>query len=237
MLRIDDCLTLAVIQIDNAGSTWQEALIIRAPRVRFTLRQLMVTVAVSGVLFAAETMTRRYIFHRRLARFHAREWFKTIQQLMRDSGLCPSGCNPGGLSMERSALSRHFPTFVAGCCRLNRLVRALCRVGLRLCPRVTMVLVLVGCCELIWILAVPEPTAGYMVPAMVVQQTQILVNRRAAAALAAGQLFQRVLEASLVRAGAWIPKHGWVRLQHERGELFGNRAATQAPGGGDPTYQ
>jgi hypothetical protein len=52
---------------------------IRAPSVRFSLRQLMLTVAVLGVLFAAETMTRRYIFHRRLARFHAREWFKTLQ--------------------------------------------------------------------------------------------------------------------------------------------------------------
>jgi hypothetical protein len=72
-------LTPAGTQIDNAGLAWQEALMIQAPRVRFTLRQLMVAVAVLGVLFAAETLRRRHAFHRRLARFHTREWLKTTQ--------------------------------------------------------------------------------------------------------------------------------------------------------------
>jgi hypothetical protein len=75
--------------------------------------------------------------------------------------------------MERSTLSRHFPTFVAGSFRLHRLIRAMCRVGLRLCPGVTMVLVLAMCCELVWILAVPDPTARVMVPAAIVMQTQV----------------------------------------------------------------
>jgi hypothetical protein len=69
------------------------------------------------------------------------------------------------------AVRRHFPTFAAGYCGLLRSIRVMCRVGVWLTPRVAMALVLVMSCELVWILAIPESTAGLKVPALVRGQT------------------------------------------------------------------
>jgi hypothetical protein len=45
----------------------------RVPRVRFTVRRMMVAVAVSGLLLGAEVARRRWAYNRSMAHYHARE--------------------------------------------------------------------------------------------------------------------------------------------------------------------
>src|SRR5262245_8597874 len=76
------------------------------------------------------------------------------------------------------ALLRHFPAFAAWYCRSLRLIRAMRRIGVWHTPRVAMALVLVMSCELVWIVAIFEPTARFMVPAVIGQRTLVGFRHR-----------------------------------------------------------
>jgi hypothetical protein len=109
--------------------------------------------------------------------------------------------------MALSTLPRHIPTFAAGYCRLLRLIRAMCRVGAWLSPRAAMVLVLVMSCELVWIMAVPEPTARFMVSASIALHTDRLFFHQAPPPWQHGNCFH------VASKGHWFgPVRGFRRM-------------------------
>jgi hypothetical protein len=86
--------------------------------------------------------------------------------------------DPGRTHMGSSSLLGHFPTFVAGSRGLLRLVRVTRRAGVWLSPRLAMALVLLLSFELAWIMAVPEPTGRFMVPAVLGVRTLVGFSHR-----------------------------------------------------------
>jgi hypothetical protein len=81
--------------------------------------------------------------------------------------------------MGVSAIRRHFPTFLAEYCRLLTLIRAICRAGVWLFPRVAMALVLVTSLELVWVVVMPGRTDRVTVPAVITMQTDVGFMHRA----------------------------------------------------------
>jgi hypothetical protein len=78
--------------------------------------------------------------------------------------------------MRTSAISRYFPTFATWSRRPLLPIRAMCRVGGRLFPRVAMVLALVMGCELVWIGLMAALTGRVRVAATIREQTLVLFN-------------------------------------------------------------
>jgi hypothetical protein len=101
-----------------------------------------------------------------------------------------------------------FPTFVAWYRRLVRITRAMAQAGVWLSPRVATTLVLVMCCELVWVVAMPEPPPRFTVPAVVQLQTLVLYFPKAPPPWPRGNCF------ILSSKGRWLgPVRGFGRME------------------------
>jgi hypothetical protein len=99
------------------------------------------------------------------------------------------GGTGGEPSMSPFAIERHFPTFVICYRWVLALIRLICRVGIRLLPRVAVVVVMIMTCVLAWIVVAPDDAGRVRVPATIEQQTLVGFSHRGPAPWPRGNCF------------------------------------------------